>query len=253
MLHIIYLYILVKEDKKDIGHPRTFIFSGKAAPGYHQAKLVIKLIHSVAAVVNADPQVNALIRVIFLPDYRVTLAEKIIPAADVSEQISTAGMEASGTGNMKFAMNGALTVGTLDGANIEIADQVKADNIYIFGLTVDQVETLRPHYEPNRYSEKDPVLKRVIKALYSNRFCPNEPGIFKPIVSQILARNEQYLHLADFADYARAQRQIGQDFQDQKKWQSMSLKNISRTGTFSSDRAIRQYADDIWRIQSQTD
>ncbi len=253
VLHIIYLYILVKEDKKDIGHPRTFIFSGKAAPGYHQAKLVIKLIHSVAAVVNADPQVNALIRVIFLPDYRVTLAEKIIPAADVSEQISTAGMEASGTGNMKFAMNGALTVGTLDGANIEIADQVKADNIYIFGLTVDQVETLRPHYEPNRYSEKDPVLKRVIKALYSNRFCPNEPGIFKPIVSQILARNEQYLHLADFADYARAQRQIGQDFQDQKKWQSMSLKNISRTGTFSSDRAIRQYADDIWRIQSQTD
>ena len=253
VLHIIHLYLSIKEDRKDIGPPRTFIFAGKAAPGYHFAKLIIKLIHSVAKVVNKDPDIHDMIKVAFLPDYRVTLAEKIIPAADVSEQISTAGMEASGTGNMKFAMNGALTIGTLDGANIEIAEQVGEDNIYIFGLTVDEVELLRPSYEPKIFYDGDPDLKRVLKALYSNRFCPDEPGIFKPVFSQLMGSKEHYLHLADFRSYVQAQERIGKDFKDRTKWLSMSLKNICRTGIFSSDRAIREYADEIWGIQSQQD
>lgn len=250
VLHIIHLYLVLKEDRGDIGPPRTFIFAGKAAPGYQAAKLIIKLIHSVGKVVNADPDVRDRLRVIFLPDYRVTLAEKLIPAADVSEQISTAGMEASGTGNMKFAMNGALTIGTLDGANIEIAEHVGQNNIYIFGLTVDEVEALRPRYEPKLFYEKDEALKRVIKSLYSKRFCPDEPGIFKPMFSQLMARGEHYLHLADFSDYAAAHRRLGQDFSDRGKWLSMSLKNICRTGYFSSDRAIREYAEQIWDIRS---
>jgi len=188
--------------------------------------------------------------VVFLPDYRVTLAEKIIPAADVSEQISTAGMEASGTGNMKFAMNGALTIGTLDGANIEITEQVGEENIYIFGLTVDQVEALRPGYEPKTFYDEDPELKRVLKAIYANRFCPGEPGIFKPVFSQLMGNREHYLHLADFRAYVTTQQRMGNDYKDRTKWMSMSLKNIARTGIFSSDRAIQEYADDIWGIRS---
>lgn len=253
VLHIMHLYLSITEDNQDIGHPRTFIFAGKAAPGYHAAKLIIKLIHSVAKTVNNDPRVRDMIKVAFLPDYRVTLAEKLIPAADVSEQISTAGMEASGTGNMKFAMNGALTVGTLDGANIEIAEKVGAENIYIFGLTVDEVEAQRPSYEPKLFCDSDDAMKRVVKTLFPGRFCPEEPGIFKPIFSHLMSRGEHYMHLADFNAYAEAQQRIGADFADQKKWLSMSLKNISRTGMFSSDRSIRQYADEIWGISSQTD
>ncbi|WP_035239135.1 glycogen/starch/alpha-glucan phosphorylase [Desulfobacter vibrioformis] len=250
VLHIIHLYLSIKEDGKDIGIPRTFIFAGKAAPGYHFAKLIIKLIHSVANVINKDPEIHDMIKVVFLPDYRVTLAEKIIPAADVSEQISTAGMEASGTGNMKFAMNGALTIGTLDGANIEIAEQVGKENIYIFGLTVDEAEALRPNYEPKTFYDEDEDLKRVLKAIYSNRFCSDEPGIFKPVFSQIMGNREHYLHLADFRSYVTTQLKIGNDYNDRTKWLSMSLKNITRTGIFSSDRAIREYADGIWGISS---
>ena len=250
VLHIVHLYLSIKEDGKDIGYPRTFIFAGKAAPGYHFAKLIIKLIHSVAKVVNKDPDIHDMIKVVFLPDYRVTLAEKIIPAADVSEQISTAGMEASGTGNMKFAMNGAVTIGTLDGANIEIAEQVGDENIYIFGLTVDEVEALRPRYEPKTFYDESPDLKRVLKAIYSSRFCPDESGIFKPIFSQLMGNREHYLNLADFRAYVTAQLKVGNDYKDRRKWLSMSLKNIARTGFFSSDRAIQEYADDIWGIHS---
>jgi starch phosphorylase len=191
-----------------------------------------------------------MIKVVFLPDYRVTLAERIIPAADVSEQISTAGMEASGTGNMKFAMNGALTIGTLDGANIEIAEQVGRQNIYIFGLTVDEVEAFRPSYEPKTFYDEDPDLKRVLKAIYSNLFCSDEPGIFKPVFSQLMGNGEHYLHLADFRSYVTTQLKIGNDYKDRAKWLSMSLKNIARTGMFSSDRAIQEYADGIWGIRS---
>lgn len=253
VLHIIHLYLSIKEDGKDIGHPRTFIFAGKAALGYDFAKLIIKLIHSVANVINKDPDIHDMIKVVFLPDYRVTLAEKIIPAADVSEQISTAGMEASGTGNMKFAMNGALTIGTLDGANIEIAEQVGKENIYIFGLTVDEVEALRPSYEPKIFYDENEDLKRVLKAVYSNQFCPSEPGIFKPVFSQLMGSREHYLHLADFRSYVTTQLKIGNDYKDRTKWLSMSLKNIARTGIFSSDRAIHEYADGIWGISSFED
>ena len=251
VLHIIHLYLSVKEDKTDIGSPRTFIFAGKAAPGYHTAKLIIKLIHNVAAVVNKDPAVNRQLKVVFLPDYRVSLAERLVPAADVSEQISTAGMEASGTGNMKFAMNGALTLGTLDGANIEIVEQVGKENMYIFGLTVDEVAALRPHYQPKEYLEKDERLRRVIYALRSDRFNPSEQGIFRPLFNILMSPGEQYLNFADFGAYTAAQEAIAQDFQQPDKWSARALMNTARTGFFSSDRTIKAYADEIWGIRSQ--
>ena len=251
LLHIIHLYLSVKEDKADIGPPRTFIFAGKAAPGYFIAKLIIKLIHNVAEVINNDPHVNKDLKVVFLPDYRVTLAERLIPAADVSEQISTAGTEASGTGNMKFAMNGALTIGTLDGANIEISEQVGEENIYIFGLTVPQVDALRPGYRPSEYMEKDSRLKRIIYAIRSDRFCPREPGLFRPIYNLLLAQGDHYLHLADFDSYASAHQAIASDFLKPEIWTRKALMNTARTGIFSSDRTIQEYAADIWNVKPQ--
>jgi glycogen phosphorylase len=251
VLHIIHLYLSIKEDKKDIGAPRTFIFAGKAAPGYHIAKLIIKLIHNLAAVVNKDSEVNQQLKIIFLPDYRVTMAERLIPAADVSEQISTAGMEASGTGNMKFAMNGALTIGTMDGANIEIFEQVGKENIYIFGLTVAEVEDLRPRYQPKEYLENDDRLKRIIYAIRSDRFSQSEPGLFRPLYNLLMAPTDMYLHFADFSAYTAAQTAIGKDFMQPAKWATKALMNTARTGIFSSDRTIKAYAGEIWGIKSQ--
>jgi starch phosphorylase len=251
VLHIIHLYLSVKDDQADIGPSRTFIFAGKAAPGYQTAKLIIKLIHNVADVVNKDPDVNRQIKVVFLPDYRVTLAERLIPAADVSEQISTAGMEASGTGNMKFAMNGALTIGTLDGANIEILEKVGEENMYIFGLTVDEVAALRPQYQPKEFLEKDDRLRRVIYALRSDRFSASEPGIFRPVYNILMSPGDRFLNLADFGAYAAAQEAIAGDFQQPDKWSARALMNTARTGFFSSDRTIKAYADEIWGIKSQ--
>ncbi len=251
VLHIIHLYLSIKDNNKDIKSPRTFIFAGKAAPGYHTAKLIIKLIHNLAAVVNKDPRVNQQIKIIFLPDYRVTLAERLIPAADVSEQISTAGMEASGTGNMKFAMNGALTIGTMDGANIEIYEQVGKDNMYIFGLSVEEVEALRPHYLPREYLEKDDRLKQVIYALRSDRFSQSEPGLFRPLYNLLMSPTDHYLHFGDFGAYTAAQEAIGKDFLEPARWSSKALMNTARTGKFSSDRTIKAYASEIWGIQSQ--
>jgi starch phosphorylase len=251
VLHIIHLYLCIKEDKKDMGSPRTFIFAGKAAPGYQTAKLIIKLIHNVADVINRDPAVSRQLKVVFLPDYRVSLAERLIPAADVSEQISTAGMEASGTGNMKFAMNGALTIGTLDGANIEILEQVGEENMYIFGLTVDEVAALQSHYQPREYLEKDDRLRRVIYALRSDRFSQSEHGIFRPIFNILMSPGDKYLNFADFGAYAAAQEAIARDFQKPDKWSARALMNTARTGFFSSDRTIKAYADEIWGIKSQ--
>ena len=251
ILNIIHTYFLIKEDHVDIGQPRTFIFAGKAAPGYHIAKLIIKLIHSIAAVVNKDPEVNQLLKVIFLPNYRVSLAEKMIPAADVSEQISTAGMEASGTGNMKFAMNGAVTIGTLDGANIEIYEQVGEDNIYIFGLKVKEVEQVRDQYNPKTYLEKDKRLKRVMDAIRSDLFCKKDPGLFHPIYDSLVEQGDRYLHFPDFSAYVNAQERIGNDFKQSSRWAVKSLLNTARTGWFSSDRTIKEYARDIWNIKSQ--
>lgn len=251
VMNIIHTYFLIIEDKVDIGPPRTFIFSGKAAPGYHIAKLIIKLIHSVAGVINRDPKANQQLKIVFLPDYRVSLAEIIIPAADVSEQISTAGMEASGTGNMKFAMNGALTIGTLDGANIEIYEQVGRGNIYHFGLRVDQVERLRPHYNPNDYLSKDIRLKRVVSALGSDMFCRKEPGLFLPLFHKLVDEGDYYFHCADFSSYVNAQELIGRDFKQSRQWAVKSLLNTARTGMFSSDRTIKEYAKEIWDIKSE--
>jgi starch phosphorylase len=250
LLNIVHIYFEIKEDNRIPASPRTFIFAGKAAPGYVNAKLVIRLIHGIADVVNSDPDVNQWLRVVFIPDYRVSLAEAIIPAADVSEQISCAGMEASGTGNMKFALNGALTLGTLDGANIEIADRVGEENIYIFGLTVEEVDTMRNHYNPWDYIDNNPGLGRVMNAINSDLFCKKEPGIFGRLYDSIVNQGDYYFNMADFYSYVEIQKRVGINYQEHVGWAKKSLLNTARIGYFSSDRAIREYAREIWNIQT---
>ncbi len=250
VLDIIHTYFRIKESGFILKNPATYIFSGKAAPGYTVAKLIIKLINSVANTVNSDPGVNEQIKVVFLPDYKVSLAEKIIPAADVSEQISTPGMEASGTGNMKFAMNGAVTLGTLDGANIEIRDAVGDSNIYIFGLNVNEAAEKRQNYNPEDYIKQDRYLDKVIKTLKSDYFCKNEPGAFRLLHDTLIEHNDYYLHMADFAAYNKTRGKINMDFSMGPKWIIKSLKNIAGSADFSSDRAIKEYADSIWKIKS---
>ncbi len=248
-LHIIALYAQVKDDPEADIVPRTFIFGGKAAPGYAMAKLHIKLINDVADVVNNDPCVRDRIKVVFLENYNVSLAEKIIPAADISEQISMAGKEASGTGNMKFAMNGALTMGTLDGANIEIREQVGAENFFRFGMDADEVRERKAQgYDPQDAIEDSPLLQRAIEMIGSGFFCPDEPDRFSDVVDE-LTRNDTYMLCADFDDYVRAQREAAELYRDQQEWSRRALHNIANTGTFSSDRTIEQYAEDIWDIE----
>ncbi len=228
---------------------RTCVFAGKAAPGYAAAKLIIKLINSVAEVVNRDPRAEGLLKVAFVPDYRVSLAEKIIPAADLSEQISTAGKEASGTGNMKFALNGALTVGTMDGANIEILEEVGPDNIFIFGLHADQVAQMRLEgYDPRAFYESDDRLRSVVDAMASDRFCAAEPGLFQPLCDTLLEGGDPYFHLADFAPYVQIQEEVDGGYRDRDDWIAKTVLNVARMGKFSSDRTIAQYAQDIWQI-----
>jgi starch phosphorylase len=248
-LHIIHLYCRITEDEIPLPVPKTFIFGGKAAPGYHLAKLIIKLINSIAETVNADRRVENSLRVVFYPDYKVSVAEAIVPAADLSEQISTAGYEASGTGNMKLAMNGAVTIGTLDGANVEIAREVGAGNIYIFGLTAPEVLKARQAggaqreiYESNR------DVRRVIARLLDGTFSREGSQLFMPIVHALLDQGDHYMHLADFADYASKQEQATRDFQDPEAWSARALLNVARSAHFSSDRTIREYAADIWNI-----
>jgi starch phosphorylase len=232
--------------------PKTYIFAGKAAPGYWAAKQIIKLINNVAQVVDADLRVNQKMKVVFVPDYRVSLAEIIMPAADLSQQISTAGMEASGTGNMKLAMNGALTVGTLDGANIEIAEEVGEPNIYIFGLTPDEVRWYRErgNYNPRELYNNDPMLRQVMDSLAADRFCPGEQGLFRWIVDEILDRGDRYFHLADLPSYIGASQNAEKDYQERSTWARKAILNVARVGRFSSDRAVREYARDIWEIKS---
>ena len=248
-LGIVHEYLALVEDGIEPPAPRAYIMAGKAAPGYWAAKMLIKLINSLGAVINSDPRTRGLIKVAFLPDYRVSLAEKIIPAADVSEQISTAGMEASGTGNMKFAMNGALTIGTLDGANIEIRDAVGADNIFIFGLTAAEIAELVPgrNYNPNDYYESDPRIKRVLDALASDRFCPEEPGLFRWIRDVLLNRDTYFL-LADFAAYIETQAEISREYVQPAIWMRKAIYNVARIGIFSSDRTVREYGREIWSV-----
>jgi starch phosphorylase len=250
ILHVVDRYWQLAEDGKEPLAPRTFFFAGKAAPGYVMAKLIIKLIHSVGEVVNADPRTRDWLRVVFLPDYRVTLAEAIIPAAELSEQISTAGKEASGTGNMKLALNGALTIGTLDGANIEIRDEVGEENIFIFGLRADEVTTLLDTgYHPEQYLGASTNIRRVVDTISAGHFSRGDKEIFRPIVSKLLSNRDEYVHLADLSPYLETQQRVDATWLDRAQWNRKSLLNIARMGKFSSDRTIAEYARDIWGIK----
>ena len=253
VLSIVLLYNRLKNDPALAIVPRTVIIGGKAAPGYAMAKLIIKLIHQVADVIDRDPEVNEKIKLVFLPNYRVSLAEKIIPAANLSEQISLAGTEASGTGNMKFQLNGALTIGTLDGANVEMLQEVGQDNIFIFGLTAEQVEERRPHYNPWDIYNSDEEIRRAIELIDRDFFSMMEPGIFKPVIDSLLSGGDQYMLLADLRAYIETQERVDAAYQDQNAWDRKAIINVARAGKFSSDRAIQQYASEIWRLEPCTD
>jgi len=253
VLHVITLYNRIRSESGEHHVPRTVFFAGKAAPGYFQAKLIIKLINAVGQAVNADPQVGGLLRVAFLPNYCVSQAEKIIPAADLSEQISTAGMEASGTGNMKFALNGALTIGTLDGANIEIREAVGEENFFLFGHTEEEVEQLRANgYNPWPIYEKSLELKKALDMIATGHFSPEDPNLFRPLVESLLSHGDYYLVLADYENYLAAQARVGRAYEDAASWTRMSILNTANMGRFSSDRAIMEYANNIWNVTPLT-
>jgi starch phosphorylase len=249
-MHVMHSYLGLVDEGIKPTVPRTHIFAGKAAPGYWMAKLIIKLINNIAGAVNNDRRTEGLMKVVFMRDYRVSLAEKIIPAADLSEQISTAGMEASGTGNMKFAMNGALTIGTLDGANVEILEEVGAENIYIFGLKTKEIEDQRSTYNPWTCYHSSPSVRKVVDALSGNRFCADEPGLFQPIVASLLQHGDFYFNLADFDSYVAAQDRVSCDFQNSWLWAQKAILNVARSGKFTSDRTVTEYAREIWGIES---
>lgn len=249
VLNIIALYNRIKKNPSLKIAPRTFIFGGKAAPGYFMAKVIIKLINSVAEVVNNDPLIRNLIKVVFLPDYNVKLAQRVYPAADLSEQISTAGKEASGTGNMKLSMNGALTIGTLDGANIEIREEVGAENFFLFGLTTDQVYEMKSKgYRPMDFYHANSELREVLDQIGSGAFSDGDKNLFRPLVESLLYRDD-YMLLADFQSYVDCQSQVDAAYQNQEKWIRMSILNSARMGKFSSDRAISEYCRDIWNAK----
>jgi len=248
MLYIIVQYARLKTDPAAEIVPRTFILSAKAAPGYAIAKLIIKFINQVADVMNDDVETKDILRVVFLPNYRVSLAEKIIPAADLSEQISLAGTEASGTGNMKLQLNGALTIGTLDGANVEIMEEVGDENIFIFGLTAPEVEQRRPFYNPSDIYDCDEEIRRAIDFIECDCFSLSEPGIFRPLTRSLLSRGEKYMVLADLRAYIRAQARVDRAYRDPGGWTRKSILNVARSGKFSSDRTIHEYASQIWHV-----
>ncbi|MFO7937386.1 MAG: glycogen/starch/alpha-glucan phosphorylase [Kiritimatiellia bacterium] len=249
VLYVIILYNRLIDDPKLEIAPRTFIISAKAAPGYTMAKRIIRLIHGVADVVNSNPHTNSKLKLLFLPDYRVSLAEKIIPAANVSEQISLAGTEASGTGNMKLMLNGALTLGTLDGANVEICEEVGEENIFIFGLRSHEVDELRLTYNSKEYYERDPEIRKAVDMISNNVFSLLTPGIFDPVVEGLLDFNDHYMLLADLRDYIDTQEKVDQLYRDEQAWDRKALLNVARSGKFSSDRTIAEYARDIWHIE----
>jgi starch phosphorylase len=243
LLETVALYQAIRAEPDRDWVPRVKILAGKAAASYHRAKLIIKLANDIARVINSDPVVGDRLKLVFLPNYNVTLAEAIIPAADLSEQISTAGMEASGTGNMKLALNGALTIGTLDGANIEIRERVGAENIVIFGLTAEEVEARRG--EPGGPGSWSPRLAAALEAIAAGAFSPDEPGRFRSLVDG-LAANDHFMVGADFEAYWAAQRQVDALWRNPAAWWRASVLNTARIGWFSSDRTIREYADEIW-------
>ena len=228
--------------------PRTVLFGGKAAPTYWTAKHIIHLINVLGQTINADPEVNRKLRVAFLPNYRVSQAEQIFPGSDLSEQISTAGYEASGTGNMKFALNGALTIGTLDGANVEIAEAVGTDNIFIFGLTAEQVaEAKLQGYDPRSFVDASPRLERVLNFISGTGLTPDQPGIFRQLVDDLLTY-DRFMVLADFDSYLACQEVVDRAYRDPEAWTRRAILNVARSGRFSSDRSVREYAERIWKV-----
>jgi starch phosphorylase len=248
VLYLITLYNRLRRNSAGPVPPRTVIFGGKAAPGYRMAKLIIKLINSVASVINQDRRVSELLKVVFLPDFNVKSGHHVYPAADLSEQISTAGKEASGTGNMKFAMNGALTIGTLDGANVEIRDAVGAENFFLFGLTAPEVvQTWAAGYNPRAYYESNAELREAIDLVADGFFSNGDREIFRPLVESLLTRDD-YLLFADYQPYVDCQGRVGDAYRDAAGWTRMSIVNAARVGRFSSDRSIRDYCRDIWHI-----
>ncbi|HAF43406.1 MAG: glycogen phosphorylase [Sideroxydans sp. GWF2_59_14] len=249
VLHVITLYNRMRSGNHPELVPRTVIIAGKAAPGYAMAKLIIRLINDIADIVNNDQQVGGRLKLVFIPNYDVTNAERIVPAADLSEQISTAGTEASGTGNMKLALNGALTIGTLDGANIEIRDEVGAENFFLFGMTADEVEqTHRKGYRPMDHYRNDPELKQALDMLASGYFCPDEVGRYQGVVDALLKQGDSYMLLADYASYIACQDRVGELYRDRQEWTKRAILNVAGMGKFSSDRTIREYAEKVWRV-----
>jgi starch phosphorylase len=249
ILHVVVLYNRLRQDPDQLMTPRTFFFAGKAAPAYHLAKLIVKLINDVAATINADPVVRGRLNVLFLPEYNVSMAERLIPASDVSEQISTAGFEASGTGNMKFMMNGALTIGTRDGATIEMAQEAGEENFFLFGLTAQQVADSAGWYDANWHYANEPETRDALDLIFSDHFSPKEPGIFGPIRDTLLKFGDRFRHLADLTDYARAHRDLAAAYADRGAWARKGIINVACSGKFSSDRTITEYAEEIWDLK----
>ena len=249
VLRIVVLYNRVKQNPNLQMHPRTFFFAGKAAPAYRFAKLVIKFINNVAGTIEGDAAVRGRIKVLFLPEYDASLAEKLIPASDVSNQISTAGYEASGTSNMKFMMNGALTVGTRDGATIEMAEEAGEENFFLFGLTADQVAASRGWYNPHWHYEHEPETRAALDLIFSDYFSRNEPGVFAPLRDTLLSHGDTYMHLADLKSYLDADQRLNDLYADPDGWARKTILNVAASGKFSSDRTIRQYADEIWNVK----
>jgi starch phosphorylase len=248
-LHIVVLYNRLREDLKLDLPPRTFFFGGKAAPAYHLAKVIIKFINNLASTIDADPVVRGRLKVVFVPDYCVSIAERLIPASDVSEQISTAGYEASGTSNMKFMMNGALTIGTRDGATIEMAEAAGQENFFLFGLSAEEVASVRGFYDPRWHYEHDPETRAALDLIASNHFSPDEPGVFAPILDALLRYGDHYLHLADLKSYGEAHALLGALYANKEEWSRRAILNIAGSGKFSSDRTILEYAGQIWDVR----
>ncbi|MGE3806791.1 MAG: glycogen/starch/alpha-glucan family phosphorylase, partial [Gemmataceae bacterium] len=249
VLHIVVLYHRLRENPNLDMVPRTYFFAGKAAPAYHFAKLVIKLINNIAGTVENDPAVRGRLRVFFLPDYNVSLAERLIPATDLSEQISTAGYEASGTGNMKFMLNGALTIGTRDGATIEMAQEAGEENFFLFGLSAADVASGRGWYNPHWHYHNEPETRAALDLIFSNHFSQYEPGIFEPIRRVLLDSGDYYMHLADLTSYSQAQLRVSDLYRRPEEWSRKAILNVAAAGKFSSDRTIEEYAREIWHTK----
>jgi starch phosphorylase len=248
-LRIVVLYNRLREHPNMEMTPRTFLFAGKAAPAYHLAKLIIKFINNLAGTLDGDPVVRGRLKVLFLPDYRVSLAERLIPASEVSNQISTAGYEASGTSNMKFMMNGALTIGTRDGATIEMAEEAGEENFFLFGLTADQVASSRGWYNPHWHYENEPETRAALDLIFADHFSLHEPGVFAPLRDTLLTGGDYYMHLADLKAYLEADQRLLALFADPDAWARKAILNVASSGKFSSDRTIAEYAADIWKVE----